>query len=69
MSYLSFDEYGRQFYMNENDELHREDGPALIDDVAEEWWVNGYLHREDGPAIIYRDGADSVWMVKGCRIF
>ncbi|MHA6897974.1 hypothetical protein [Ralstonia pseudosolanacearum] len=54
------------FYF-QNDELHREDGPAaiykshfyqdfyttlkLID--KEEWWINGQKHRDDGPAVIF----------------
>ena len=35
-----------------NDELHREDGPAIEDsDGDKSWYLNGKLHREDGPAI------------------
>lgn len=32
--------------------LHRDDGPAIVDDIGMcEWWREGVLHREDGPAI------------------
>jgi len=36
------------------DELHREDGPAVIlYDGTKEWYIHGNLHREDGPAVEY----------------
>ena len=43
------------YYLNGN--LHRKDGPALVeyDDgniKFEEYYINGELHREDGPAFI-----------------
>jgi len=50
-------------------ELHRENGPAYLDDTAlEEWRINGKLHRENGPAIIYyyKKCAEE-WWVKGKR--
>jgi hypothetical protein len=32
--------------------LHREDGPAYINDIGDEYWyLYGLFHREDGPAI------------------
>jgi hypothetical protein len=41
-----------------NDELHREDGPAIEDsDGDKSWYLNGKLHREDGPAIECFDGS------------
>ncbi len=50
-------------YRDSNNELHREDGPALIwingDKV---WWIHGERHREDGPAIIYSDDSKSYWL-------
>ena len=41
-----------------NDELHREDGPAL-EWVGgdQEWYLNGKLHRVDGPAEEWSDGS------------
>jgi hypothetical protein len=35
-----------------NNQLHREDGPAVIYNNGDEsWYLNGLCHREDGPAI------------------
>lgn len=39
-----------------NGKLHREDGPALIDNEGVKWYYNGKLHRDDGPAQILTDG-------------
>jgi len=45
-----------------NGQLHRVDGPAVIDaDGTQEWHVNGEFHREDGPAIIQADGL-RIWI-------
>jgi hypothetical protein len=39
-------------------DLHREDGPAVIETDGTEWWyLNGRIHREDGPAITFYDGS------------
>ena len=49
---------GTRRYYNHANQLHREDGPAVIQrDGSKEWYLNGELHREDGPAIEYSDGA------------
>jgi len=32
--------------------LHREDGPAWVENYQQKYYKNGELHREDGPAII-----------------
>jgi hypothetical protein len=40
-----------------NDQLHREDGPAIEDAYGHKaWYLHGKLHREDGPAIEYANG-------------
>jgi len=59
------DNYRIQYWYN-NGELHRLDGPAIIDDLysVEEWYVNGQMHRLDGPARIWEDG-DMEWWVNG----
>lgn len=45
-----------------NDKLHREDGPAAINEYGSKFWLkNGKLHREDGPAIEYSDGTKEWW--------
>ena len=45
---------GNIYYYNENDVLHREDGPAIeLTNGYKSWYKNGKYHREDGPAIEY----------------
>jgi hypothetical protein len=42
---------------DDHDQLHREDGPALIStDGTQQWYWHGWLHRDDGPAVIEPDG-------------
>jgi hypothetical protein len=71
---LSHFPIGTVVYVNDQGNLHRLDGPALINskDGLEEWWVNGKKHRIDGPAItvpIYDsgifDGYQREWWVNG----
>ncbi|MFZ6673696.1 hypothetical protein [Undibacterium sp. Xuan67W] len=56
-----------------NDELHREDGPAIeYSDGGKEWWINGERHRDDGPACIYKDPDEGdffyEWFRNGGRV-
>lgn len=51
--------HGTEFFMK-NREKHSEDGPAIINEAGEEWWVNGMRHRVDGPAICMRNGS-KIW--------
>ena len=40
-------------WKDEHGELHRDDGPAIIDaDGSQFWYQHGKLHRDDGPARI-----------------
>ena len=56
---------GTQIWRNENDELHREDGPAVIYPDGENcWYIYDKLHREDGPAVFCRDGRQ-YWYING----
>ena len=48
-----------------NGQLHRENGPAVIDGNYQAWWFNGQLHREDGPAVI--DGDCQMWWLNGIK--
>ena len=42
---------------DEDDECHRDDGPALtLPDGTVKYYQNNKLHRDDGPAVIYPDG-------------
>jgi len=46
-----------------NDELHREDGPAVERADGTKWWyLNDDLHREDGPAIEYASGSKAWYL-------
>ena len=48
-----------------NDELHREDGPAIEQANGDkEWYLNGNRHREDGPAFEWADGT-KWWYLNG----
>lgn len=49
-----------------NDQVHREDGPAVIWGEAQFWYKNNLIHREDGPAVIEKFG-HYVWMNKGVK--
>jgi hypothetical protein len=60
-------------YFNDDNQLHRLDGPALINknpgpgNMKEAYIVNGAYHREDGPAIIWGDG-DRWFYLNGIRM-
>ena len=50
------------FYYNENNEYHREDGPAMeFVNGNKFWYKNDLLHREDGPAREYSSGKKEYW--------
>lgn len=57
------DRFEDKEWRNEQGQLHREDGPALIKTNGDQfWWLNGKLHRTDGPAAIWADGARAWWL-------
>jgi len=57
---------GTLYYLNE--QLHREDGPAIVYcDGTEEWYLNDYRHRIDGPAIVYPNGILQ-WYLNGEKV-
>ena len=63
----TYENGNKRWYLN--DELHREDGPAVIfTDGHKEWYLNDKLHREDGPAIEHRDGT-KFWYLKGSVVY
>ena len=46
-------------------ELHREDGPSLIERNGDQYWnINGIHHRDNGPATVRVDG-DRFWFKNG----
>ena len=61
---VKVNEYGDKFWYL-NDELHREDGPAIEYASGDKsWYLNGKYHREDGPAIEYANGT-KYWYLNG----
>ena len=56
--------YGTERWYKD-DQLHREDGPALeFVNGNKEWYLNGHLHRESGPAVEWASGLTE-WYYKG----
>lgn len=54
-------------HTDDQDRLHREDGPAIEHATGtREWWLHGLLHREGGPANEYADGRVAHW-IRGRR--
>lgn len=55
----------RTVWCNSEDQIHREDGPAIEYTNGDKYWyINGDAHREDGPAI-EREGACTAWLMNG----
>ena len=53
----------KRWYLN--DQLHREDGPAVEYANGDKFWhLNDKLHREDGPACEWANGSKS-WYLNG----
>jgi hypothetical protein len=54
--------YWEIFHFNENNEIHREDGPAVeYSDGDKFWYKNSERHRENGPAVDYSNGDKKYW--------
>ena len=46
----------KEWYLNDN--LHRNDGPAIEwSNGTKKWYLNDNLHRNDGPAVEWSNGA------------
>lgn len=59
---IEVDRFGTQWLFNSNNQLHCEDGPAvLFADGSKIWIVKGLRHRVDGPAAEYADGTCEYW--------
>lgn len=62
------DRVGAVRYRNSDDQLHREDGPAVERPFGTRFWYRkGELHREDGPAYECRNGT-RFWYRNGERL-
>ena len=54
---VEVDEYGTTYYRNQQGQLHRIHGPAIIYPNGSEYWFrHGERHRTDGPAINWANG-------------
>ncbi len=61
---LKTDKYEAKCWYKD-DELHREDGPAIeCLDGTKKWYQNGLLHRENGPAVEWWN-KDKFWYKDG----
>jgi hypothetical protein len=58
---------GTKWWYNEDNELHRLDGPAVEYAGHRQWWVNNRWHRLDGPAIEGSPGMTE-WYIKGVAL-
>jgi len=57
------DFYGNKKWINENYNLHRDDGPAIIYCNGDKtWYQDGKIHRVDGPAYIRVNGYQEWWI-------
>ena len=62
---ITIDEFNTIRWYNKQDQLHREDGPAVEHaNGGKSWYRNGQCHREDGPAVECADG-DKYWYRNG----
>ncbi len=58
---VTVDDYGTERWYNEQNQFHREGGPAVeCANGTKSWFLNGKLHREGGPAIECANG-DKWW--------
>ena len=54
---VEVDKNGMRRYYNKAGQLHRDGGPAIINERRDKYWYQyNRLHRTDGPAIEFADG-------------
>lgn len=58
---------GSKYWHNSSGQLHRTDGPAVIDNGSKHWFQNCIRHRTDGPAIERADGTKE-WWIDGVKL-
>lgn len=51
-AFPNIDEVGTERWYDDEGELHRENGPAIVHFHGRKaWFIHGIRHREDGPAV------------------
>jgi hypothetical protein len=61
------DHNGNIFWIDENCQPHKDDGPAILyKNGAKKWCQHGKLHRLDGPAVIEQNYKE--WWIEGKEI-
>lgn len=54
---VTVDKEGTTRWYNEDNKIHRKDGPAVeYSDGSKAWYINDKLHREKGPAVEHSNG-------------
>jgi hypothetical protein len=46
----------KEVWVNSDNFLHNENGPAFITEATREYYINGFRSRADGPAVEWEDG-------------
>ena len=65
---VTVDKVGNTRWYNKNNEIHREDGPAIEwADGTKSYYINGKRHREDGPAVEWADGTKLWYLNDKCH--
>ena len=65
---VEVDMRGTRWYYNAANQLHREGGPAIINERRDKYWYQyNRLHRVDGPAIVFEDGYKR-WYINGVQL-
>jgi hypothetical protein len=64
-SICKIDDYDNKKWYNDKGELHNTNGPAIIWNNGDKYWlINGELNRIDGPAIENAKG-ERYWYING----
>jgi hypothetical protein len=68
-STMTIDHEGNKIWRNQEDQLHRTDGPAFESTGGyKAWWVDAQRHRTDGPAIEWPNDGKMLWYVNGQQL-
>jgi hypothetical protein len=57
------EDFGDEYWIDNNNDYHREDAPAYISGRSNFWYKHGQKHRLDGPAVSHIHGLE--WWVDG----